>query len=534
MNSVLDVLIVGGGHNGLIAAGLLAARGHRVMVIERQPVIGGMAITREFAPGFKAPTLSHAIGPLTRDVTRALKKLKFEKAGVQLITPDPALTSLGPSGHTISFHRDPVFTAESINRIAPADAGRWREFLDTMQRLSTVFRELQRQPAPPIDDASRADLWRVFGTARRARALGKRNFSRLLRYVPMAVADITSEWFADDLVQAAVASHAIFGHFAGPWSAGTGAMLLQRLADDPMPVGSGVTVAGGPGALTAALAAVAERAGASILTDARVTRVCTVNGAATGVVLADGQEISARFVLAAIDPKAVFQTLVDPADLPPAFQQRVRNIRARGATAKVNLALSERPVFGALHGDTLALRGRLLIAPGIDYLERAYDAAKYGTLPEHPWLEISVPTVVDGTLAPEGQHVMSIVVHTMPETVRDGAWDAERDTLYRRVLDVLAPHAPGLEATIIEREIITPEDIESEWGATGGHIYHGEQTIDQWWMMRPLLGWADGTTPIRRLFLTGAGTHGGGGITGGPGLHAARIVHAALKERKRQ
>lgn len=534
MTTVLDVIIVGGGHNGLIAAGLLAAEGRRVLVIERQPVVGGMAITREFAPGFKAPTLSHAIGPLTRDVTRALKKLKFEKAGVQLITPDPALTTLGAAGNTISFHRDPVFTAESINRIAPADAGRWREFLDTMQRLSTIFRELQRHPAPPIDDPSRMDLWRLFTTGRRARALGRKNLSRLLRYVPMAVADITSEWFADDLTQAAVAAHAIFGHFAGPWSAGTGAMLLQRLADDPMPVGGGITVAGGPGALTAALAAVAERAGARILTSTTVTRIRTVNGAATGVVLQNGDEIAARTVLAAIDPKAVFQTLVDPADLPPSFQQRVRNIRARGATAKVNLALSERPVFGALHGDNIALRGRLLIAPSIDYLERAYDAAKYGQVPEHPWLEVSVPTTVDGTLASDGQHVMSIVAHTMPQTVRDGAWSDERDTLYRRVLDVIAPHAAGLEATIIDREIITPEDIETEWGVTGGHIYHGEQTIDQWWIARPLLGWADGTTPISGLFLTGAGTHGGGGITGGPGLHAARTVHAALKERKRE
>lgn len=529
---MIDVIVIGAGHNGLIAAGLLAKQGRSVLVLERHDVVGGMAITREFSPGFKAPTLSHAIGPLTTDVLRALKMLKFDKAGVQTITPDPAMTTLGANGAAIAFHRDPVFTAESINRLSPDDAGRWREFLDTTQRLATIFRELNRHPAPPIDNPSKADLWHLFSTSRRAKSLGKKNLSRLMRYMPMAVADVTSEWFGNELVQAAVASRAVFGHFAGPWSAGTGAILLQRLADDPIPVGGGITVAGGPGALTAALASVAEQAGAKIRTNARVARIRTVNGDATGVVLESGEEISARAVLAAMDPKTVFQTLVDPAELPPTFQQRVRNIRGRGATAKINLALSARPVFDALHGDDIALRGRLLVAPSIDYLERAYDAAKYGDLPAAPWIEISVPTIVDGTLAPEGQHVASIVVHTMPHTLREGSWPEQHETLYRRVLDVIAPHAPAFEASITAREIFTPDQIELQWGAAGGHIYHGEHTVDQWWTMRPLMGWSDGRSPIGRLFLTGAGTHGGGGITGGPGLHAARTVGAALKERK--
>lgn len=530
-----DVTIIGAGHNGLIAAALLAKAGYSVLVLERRDGVGGMAITREFEPGFHAPTLTHAIGPLAPEVTRAMKRLRLDRGGLQFITPDPALTSLGRNGQLISFHRDPVFTAESINRLDPnaRDAARWRDFLDTTQKISAVFRDLNRHPAPNVDDPSRGDLWRLLNTGRRARKLGKKNLSRLIRYVPMAVADLVSEWFDNDLVRATIASRAIFGHFAGPWSAGTGGLLLQRMADDPMPVGSGITVAGGPGALSRAIQTVAETAGVKIRVSTTVARIRTERGVATGVVLEDGEEIDSRVVLGALDPKTTLQQLVDPADLPPVFAGRVRNIRARGVTAKVNLALSERPVFDVLHGDTIALRGRLLIAQGIDDLERAFDSAKYGEMPRDPWLEISVPTIVDGSLAPDGRHVMSIVAHTIPHTLRDETID-EHDLFYKRVMSVIAPHAPGLESLIVGREIIMPADIEREWGASGGHIYHGEQALDQWWAMRPLLGWADGSTPVKNLFLTGAGTHGGGGVTGMPGLHAARRVGEALKAFRRQ
>ena len=532
---MVDVIVIGAGHNGLISAALLAKAGHSVLVLERRDGVGGMAITREFEPGFHAPTLTHAIGPLAPEVTRAMKSLRLDRGGLQFITPDPALTSLGRNGQLISFHRDPVFTAESINRLDPAarDASRWREFLDTTQKLAAIFRDLNRHPAPDVDDPTRGDLWRLLNTGRRARKLGKKNLSRLIRYVPMAVADLVSEWFDNDLVRATIASRAIFGHFAGPWSAGTGGLFLQRMADDPMPVGSGMTVAGGPGALSRAIQTVAETAGVKIRVNTAVASIRTERGVATGVILEDGEEIACRVVLGALDPKTTLQQLVDPADLPPVFAERVRNIRGRGVTAKVNLALSERPVFDVLHGDDIALRGRLLIATGIDDLERAFDSAKYGEMPEHPWLEISIPTVVDGSLAPEGRHVMSIIAHTIPHTLKDHDID-EHDLLYKRVMSALAPHAPSLESIIVGREIIMPADIEREWGVSGGHIYHGEQALDQWWAMRPLLGWADGSTPIKGLFLTGAGTHGGGGVTGMPGLHAAHRVGAALKELRKR
>jgi phytoene dehydrogenase-like protein len=531
---MVDVIVIGAGHNGLIAAALLAKAGHSVVVVERRDAVGGMALTREFEPGFQAPTLTHAIGPLAPEVTRAMKRLRLDRGGLQFITPDPAMTTLGPNGQLISFHRDPVFTAESINRLDPSarDAGTWRDFLDTTQKLAAVFRDLNRHPAPNVDAPTRSDLWHLLNTGRRARGLGKKNLGRLMRYVPMAVADLVGEWFDNDLVRATIASRATFGHFAGPWSAGTGGLLLQRMADDPLPVGSGMTVAGGPGALSRALQTVAETAGVTVRMSAPVSRIRTGHGAATGVILEDGEEIPCRIVLGALDPKTLLRQLLDPVDLPPVFTERVKHIRARGVTAKVNLALSDRPDFTAL-GDDIALRGRLLIAGGIDDLERAFDAAKYGEIPEQPWLEISVPTIVDGTLAPSGRHVMSIVAHTIPHTLRDDTID-EHDLFYRRVIEVLQRHAPNIESLIVGREIIMPADIERDWGASGGHIYHGEQTLDQWWTMRPLLGWADGSCPVANLYLTGAGTHGGGGVTGMPGLHAARRVSVALKALRRQ
>jgi phytoene dehydrogenase-like protein len=341
-----------------------------------------------------------------------------------------------------------------------------------------------------------------------------------------------SEWFDDDLVRATIAARATFGHFAGPWSAGTGGLLLQRLADDPVPVGSGMTVAGGPGALARALQTVAETAGAEVRTNAGVSRVRIDRGAATGVILDNGEEVASRIVLSAAGPKTTFLNLIEPGALPPTFAARAANIRTRGVTAKVNLALSAAPVFDAFDGDEHALRGRVLIANGIDDLERAFDAAKYGEIPERPWLEISVPSIADDTLAPAGAHVMSIVAHTMPPASDIDETDA-RTTLYTRVIATLRPHVPAIESLIVGREVLMPSDIEREWGAAGGHIYHGEQSLDQWWVTRPLMGWADGATPVQRLLLTGAGTHGGGGVTGLPGWHAARQTITALKALRR-
>lgn len=522
---MVDVVIIGGGLNGLVAANVLAKKKYSVLVLERHDRVGGAAVTTATRSGAHAATLSHAIGPISADVTRALG---LDRAGLSFITPDPVLTTLGPNNSAITFHRDHVLTAASIGRLSQADAGAWQPFVLTLQRLAAVLADINRSPAPSIDAPATGDLWRLMKVGRRARALGRKDLARLARYAPMAVADLLAEWFEHDLVQSAVAARALLGHCAGPWSAGTGLLLLQRMADDPMPVGGGVTVKGGPGALTAALASMALASGVTIRTEAHVDRILTRDNTAVGVVLTSGEEIPAHTVVGAVDPKQLFLSLVNAADLPPTFRQRVRQIRARGVTAKINLTLSGLPVFPGLAEDELLLRGRLLIGPSIDYLERAYDAVKYGGMSPDPWLELSLPSANDETLTTEGRHVLSIYMHHVPH---DAALTG--DEVLARALKVLAPHAPSLVSQIVEKEVLTPVDLEQRWGYTGGHIFHGEGSLDQWWVSRPVLGWAHHHgSPIAGLFLAGAGAHPGGGLTGQAGLNAARVIASTLRRHK--
>lgn len=522
-----DVIVIGGGINGLVAAAWLAKQDLETVLLEGRPSLGGAASSAELAPNFQVPALSHSLGPVHADVIRALRLTQVP--GLEFLVPDPALTTLAPDGRLVSFHRDAVLTATSIQGVSAKDATTWRQFVQTAHRLAGVLASLDRHPPPPLDDASFGDWWRLAGAGNRLRALGRRDRARLARWIPMAVADIVTDWFESDLVCAAIAARALVGTFAGPRSAGTGAGLLQRVAEDPVPVGSGITARGGPGALARALAVRAESYRATITTGAPVARIVSKDGRATGVVLEDGKELTARAVVSAVGPKTTLLDLVDPMDLPAAFRERVRHHRARGVTTKINLALSGAPIFPAVAGDPLPLRGRLLIAPGLNYLERAFDAVKYGRVAEEPWLEISVPSILDSSLAPPDRHVMSIYAHGTPPAPSAEEAEAHRDRIYRRVMGVLTPHAPGLDALVIKSDVITPTDLETDWGMAGGHMFHGEMALDQYWIGRPLLGWAQYRTPLECLYLASAGTHPGGGLTGLSGLHAARRVVTDLK-----
>jgi phytoene dehydrogenase-like protein len=364
------------------------------------------------------------------------------------------------------------------------------------------------------------------------RNLGEKGMFRLLRWGPMAVADLVAEFFENELVRAAIAARGVFGTNFGPWSAGSSAVLLLRSAADPHPAGSSAFPRGGLGALTQAMAAATMKAGAEIRTGAEVAQITVKDGVATGVVLKSGEEIPAKAVISGADPRRTLLGLLDPVHLTPDFLVKMQNYRAQGTMAKVNLALSALPEFPALRdGGTgpQALAGRIHIGPEIDYLERAFDDSKYGELSRQPYLDVMIPSAADPSLAPAGAHVMSVCVQFAPFKLKAGDWKSRRNELGDVVVKTLAAYAPQLSQQILARQIITPLDLEETYGLTGGHIFHGELALDQLFTMRPLLGWARYATPIQGLYLCGSGTHPGTGVTGISGANAAREILKSLR-----
>jgi phytoene dehydrogenase-like protein len=528
MAETRDVIIIGGGHNGLVTAFYLAQAGHKPLVLERRSQIGGAAVTEEFYPGFRCSTLAHVAGPLRPDIVR---DMQLERHGVKFITPEIGIVALSPDHRALILHNDAQKSSQEIANFSQKDAARYPEFQDSLGKLGKVIGDALLLPPPNIDSPSTGDLWGMLQTGRGIRKLGKKDMFRLLRWGPMAVADLVAEFFETELLRATIAARGIFGTFLGPWSAGSSLVLLIRAAGDNHPAGSSHFVAGGIGALTQAMASAAKQAGAEIRSNVEVKEVRIKDGTATGVVLASGEEISAKAVISNADPKRTLLKLVDPTYLAPDFVQKLKNYRMPGTVAKVNLALSALPEFTALTGATNgALSSRIHIGPEIDYLERAFDDSKYGNFSQNPYLEVTIPSLTDPSLAPAGKHVMSIYMQYAPFKLKNGDWENERGKLGDTVVKTLAQYAPNLPGLVIDGQIITPKDLEETYGLTNGHIFHGELSLDQFFTMRPLLDWARYRTPINNLYLCGSGTHPGAGLTGGSGANAAREILKALKK----
>jgi phytoene dehydrogenase-like protein len=521
------VVLIGGGHNVLVTAFYLAKGGFKPLVLERREMVGGGAITEEFHPGFHASTLAHTLGPLRADIA---KDLQPEQFGCEILRPDPRVFAPAPDGRALFFYDDASKTAAGIGGFSAKDAAKYTQFAHSLEATAGFFTQLTSITPPAIDHPTPEDLWNLLKTGRGVRSLGKTGIFDLLRWGPMAVADFVAEFFETELLRAAIAARGIFGTALGPWSAGSTAVLLLRAAADSHPVGSAAFPRGGLGSFTRALAESAKQAGAEIRTDAEVQHIRIKDGAVTGVVLAGGVEIAVEAVVSGADPKRTFFNLVDASQLDPTFANRMKNFRANGTVAKVNLALGGLPAFTALdsHESPLkALSGRIHIGHEIDYLERAFDASKYGDFSKAPWLDVTIPTILDPALAPDGKHVLSAYVQFAPYKLREGNWDARRKDLGDTVIKTLAAFAPNLPGLVEGIQVITPKDLETSYGFTGGHIFHGELALDQLFTMRPILDWARYKTPVRGLFLCGSGTHPGNGLTGASGANAAReIIHA--------
>ena len=516
-----DVIVIGAGHNGLVAASRLARAGLRTLVVEARADAGGSCITEEFHPGFRVSTLAHSAQP----ASIVLDELGLAGYGLELIGPNPYLFAPMPDGRSLVLSTDPVITAESIEQFSKADARTYPEYRSTLARIGVFVSDVLAASPPDIERSQRSDLWSMLRLGRRLRALGKKDAYRLLRWGPMSAADFVSEWFESDPLRAVYASRGIFGTSLGPHSAGSTAVLLVQAA-----LGTPRLVRGGLGAFSSALAAAARTAGAELRLGSPVARIDVQNGRAVGVTLETGEMLRSQIVVSNVDPRQTLLRLVDPVSLEPGFLARVRSYRAAGTVAKINLALSDLPRFTSApsSNNPAALSGSIHIGPSIEYLERAFDASKYGNWSARPYLDITIPSLSHPALAPAGAHVMSINAQFAPYRLRATDWAAASEPFADAVIDTLAEYAPDIRRAILHRQIITPADLESRYRLTGGHIFHGELALDQLFTMRPLLGWARYRMPITGLYLCGAGTHPGYGVTGLPGwLAAGEILKTA-------
>jgi phytoene dehydrogenase-like protein len=524
-----DIVIIGGGHNGLVTAFYLARAGYRPLVLERRNQVGGAAITEEFHPGFRASVLAHSAGPLRPEVVR---DMQLEKHGLKLIAPEVDVTALSPDGQALLLYRDIEKAVQEIAKVSQPDAAKYREFTAALGKTSQIISKVLTLTPPEISRPSKNDLFGLLQLGRSVRGSGKKNTYDLLRWAPMAVADLVAEFFENDLLRATIAARGIFGTFLGPWSAGTALVLLLRASADANPAGGSSFAIGGTGAITQAMAKAAQQAGAEIRTGVEVAEIKIKDGAVRGVVLTNGEEIQAHAVISNADPKRTFLKLMDPVLLSPTFTKRLQNYRMNGTVAKINIALSGLPSFRGLDGNTGALTGRIHIGPGIDYLERAFDESKYGNFSRAPYLEIAVPSLTDPSLAPAGQHVMSVYMQYAPYKLKDANWREQRGALGDTVINTIAQYAPDLPGKLVQTQVITPLDLEETYGLTGGQIFHGELALDQIFTMRPMLDWARYRTPIENLYLCGSATHPGTGLTGASGANAAREIVKDLKARR--
>lgn len=516
-----DAIVVGGGHNGLACAAYLARGGKRVVVLERSERIGGAALSEEVFPGFRYSVFSYVVSLLRPEIIR---ELELPRHGLHILPLESTLTPL-PNGDYLAQCNDPDQARRELARHSLRDAEAYDEFGRRMQLLSRAVKPLLAMTPPDPASLRPRDLLGLARAGRYFRGLPKEQFRELNKLLTMSAADYLDEWFETDALKATKSASGIIGTMLGPRSPGTAYVLLHHYMGEIDGVFRAWGFArGGNGAVSEALAGAARAYGVEIRTQAPVGTILTTADRATGIALASGEEIRAPIVVSGADPRRTFLDLVGEKRLPGEFVDAIRRWRFRGASAKVNLALAEAPDFTCLPGAGAHLRGAISISPSIDYLERAYDEAKYGEPSRRPYLDIVIPSMIDPSMAPPGKHVMSIFAQYAPYHVNGGWTDARREALGDTVIDTLAEYAPNIRAAILHRQVITPADIERMVGISEGNIFHGELSLQQMFFLRPVPAWANYRTPIAGLYQCGSGTHPGGGVMGAPGRNAALSI----------
>ncbi|MGE0445147.1 MAG: phytoene desaturase family protein [Vicinamibacterales bacterium] len=516
-----DVIVIGAGHNGLTAAAYLARAGRRVLVLERRHIVGGAAVTEEVFPGYRVSVCSYVVSLLRPDIIR---ELGLRQHGLELLPLDGTYTPL-PGGDYLWRTEDEAHTRQELARHSAADARVYHEYGRTMAAMAAFVKPLLDQPPPEPSALGAGDLLSLFGVGRRFRRLPARQRHALVQLMTMSAADFVERWFEFDPLQATLASSGIIGSHLGARSPGTAYVLLHHYMGEIDGVFRSWGFArGGMGSVSEAIAAAARAAGAEIRTASPVSRILMRGGRATGVVLENGDELRAPVVASSIDPHHTFLRLLDPRELPEDFVNDVRHYRFRGASAKVNLALDGLPDFTAPGTGDAHLRGAISLSPSMAYLDAAYEDSRAGRYSRRPYLDVVIPSLSDPSVAPPGKHLMSCFVQYAPYALADGSWDDHRDGLGDAVIDALAEYAPNMRSIVTARQVVTPLDLEREWGLTEGQIFQGEMTPDQIFFMRPAPGWARYATPVDGLYMCGAATHPGGGVMGAPGRNAARTI----------
>jgi len=521
MDSTYDVIVIGGGHNGLVNAAYLARAGKKVLVLERRHVLGGAAVTEEIFPGFRFSVASYVVSLLRPEIIR---ELDLPRHGMEVLPLDGTFTPM-LNGDYLWRVNDHAKTRREIARHSRLDAEAYEEYGKAMVEMGRFVKPMLGMRAPDPASLNLHGLKDLLSIARRFQRLPIEDKYNQVQLMTMSAAGFLDQWFETDVLKATMAASGIIGTFLGVRSPGTAYVLLHHyMGEIDGAFRSWGLVRGGTGAISNAIAAAAREAGADIRTEAPIARIIVQNGEATGVALENGDEFRAKVVSSSVDPRLTFIKMVGPGNLPGDFVDDIHRYKFRGSSGKVNLALDGLPDFKCLPGAGPHLRGAISISPTVEYMERAYDDAKYGRFSRRPYIDIVIPSLTDPSVAPPGKHVMSCFVQYAPYHLKEGTWDEQREEFGDTVINTLADFAPNLHNIILHRQVLTPLDIERRFGLSEGNIFQGELTLEQLFFLRPVPGWAQYRTPIRNLYMCGSATHPGGGIMGASGLNAARKI----------
>jgi len=524
MGQHYDVIVIGGGHNGLVNAAYLAKAGKKVVVLERRHVLGGAAVTEEIIPGFLFSECSYVVSLLRPEIIR---ELDLPRHGLEILPLDGTFSPM-PTGDYLWRVNDHAKSIRDIRRHSRLDAEAYDEFSKMMTPMCRFVKPLLSMIPPDPTTLNPRDLKQLHFLLQRFRELSSDERYTLVQLMTMSSADFLDQWFETDVLKATMSASGIIGTFLGIRSPGTAYVLLHHyMGEIDGAFRSWGFSRGGTGAISNAIADAAREAGVEIRTKAPVGKILVKNGRAAGVVLQSGEELSSKVVSSSVDPHLTFEKFLEPSELPAEFLEGVRRYKFRGSSGKVNLALDALPNFKCFPGPGAHLRGAISISPGMEYMERAYDDAKYGHYSRRPYIDMVIPSLTDPSVAPPGKHVLSCFVQYAPYKLAQGTWDDHREAFGDNVVDTIAEYAPNIKDIIIGRQVLTPLDLEREFGLTQGNIFQGELSLEQLFFLRPVAGWAYYRTPIRNLYMCGSATHPGGGIMGANGRIASQVI---LKE----